>query len=82
MNNLYSKPVGKVTFSETPYYLKHMDWLGLEYEQNKMKVRFETTKEMQKLGMTIHYTNDMEKVKNNYKNNVIKAKDISNILYT
>lgn len=78
----FSKPVGKITFSETPYYLKHMDWLGLEYKQNKMKVRFERTKEMQKLGMATHYTNDMEKVKNNYKNNVIKAKDISNILYT
>jgi glycosyltransferase involved in cell wall biosynthesis len=76
----FSKPVGKITFSETPYYLKHMDWLGLEYNQNKMKIRFERTKEMQKLGMAIHYTNNMEKVKDMYSKNVEKARDISNIL--
>jgi hypothetical protein len=76
----FSKPVGKITFSETPYYLKHMDWLGLEYNQNKMKIRFERTKEMQKLGMAIHYTNNMDKVKDMYSKNVEKARDISNIL--
>jgi hypothetical protein len=77
----FSKPAGKVTFSESPYYLKHMDWLGLEYKQNKMKVRFERTKEMQKLGMATHYTNDMNKVKDTYSKNIEKARDISNILY-
>ena len=75
-----SNPKGKVTFSETPYYLKHMDWLGLEYKQNRMKVRFERAKEMQKIGMDTHYTSDMNKVKNDYTKNVEKAEDISYLL--
>jgi glycosyltransferase involved in cell wall biosynthesis len=72
-------PIGKIKFSEKTYLLKHMDILGLPYKIKKNKMRFERAKLMAQKGLATHYTNDINKIKQDYHRSVKNAMDISNL---
>jgi glycosyltransferase involved in cell wall biosynthesis len=62
----HSNPIGQIKMSQTIYNLKHMDWLGLPYKINKMKVRYERTFRMRQYGMAVHYTDNIEEITRQY----------------
>lgn len=72
-----SNPVGQIKISEKTYILKHMDWLGLPYKINKMKIRYERTFKMRKYGLAVHYTNNISEITSQYTNKVSNSKEIN-----
>ena len=71
------KPFGVIKYSNKIYNLKHMNYLGLLYITDKILKRYNRSLSMQKLKMSIHYTNDINKIKENYLNLLLE----SNCLY-
>lgn len=67
-------PQGTVKYSNKTYILKHLNFLGLEYLINKITQRYNRSIDAQKSGMSTHYTNDINKIKNNYNNKLKNAK--------
>jgi len=68
-------PKGNVKFSEQYYKLKHMKYLGLEYLIDNNNIRYKRSHKMREEGFCIHYTSDIEYIKNLYNqalNNSIK----------
>ena len=63
-----SKPFGNVTFSTQEYIIKHMNMLGEQWYINKLTQRFIRAGKMQKRGLAAHYTNNVERIKNEFVN--------------
>jgi ribosome-associated toxin RatA of RatAB toxin-antitoxin module len=59
-------PTGDIKYSTNIYFNKHMSYLGLPFIINKMIKRYERTELMRSHGMGIHYTNNIEKIINEY----------------
>ena len=59
-------PVGEIKYSDKIYFNKHMNYLGLDFLINKITKSYERSEAMRAKGMNYHYTNDIEKIKNNY----------------
>lgn len=72
----HSNPVGQVKMSQTVYILKHMDWLGLPYKINKMKVRYERTFRMRQYGMAVHYTDNIEEITRQFNERLQKSNSL------
>lgn len=68
------QPEGRIQFSEKVYYNKHMNTLGLPYLINKLNVRYERTKWMRSIGHDGHYTDDVNKITNNYNSALLDSK--------
>ena len=59
-------PVGRVQYSHRTYAIKHMSFLGLPFYKRKTIERYERAHQMQRLGMATHYTDDANKIANEY----------------
>lgn len=59
-------PIGEVIFSSMHYYNFHMTTLGLPFMINKMQKRYERTAFMRTLGMAIHYTDNVDAIRQQY----------------
>jgi hypothetical protein len=60
------QPIGDIKYSNNIYVNKHMCNLGLPFIINKMIKRYERCEEMRKIGYSIHYSNDVNVITNNY----------------
>lgn len=69
-------PFGIVKYSKNIYINKHMVMLGLPYLENRYKLRFARAEEMRKKGMDTHYSDNSEKIKSIYQENIINTKQI------
>jgi hypothetical protein len=71
------KPKGIVKYSEKKYILKHMDRLGIPYLVRKMKARYARSKWFsEKFGLNGHYTDNMQKVYDNFMGALAKSGNI------
>jgi len=68
------KPIGKIKYSTQIYYNKHMNFLGLQYLTNKMIKLYDRIELNRKKGLSIHYTNDIKKIKINYNDKLAQSK--------
>jgi hypothetical protein len=66
-------PEGKLKFSCTIYYNKHMYNLGLKYLINKILSRYERSENMRLNNLSIHYTNNIDKITTDYYSNLSKS---------
>lgn len=73
----HSNPVGQIKMSQSTYILKHMDWLGLPYKINKMKIRYERTFQMRKYGLAVHYTDNVEEITRQFNDRAQRCKDLN-----
>jgi hypothetical protein len=69
-------PQGIVKYSNKTYILKHLNFLGLEYLINKITQRYNRSHEARTGGMSIHYTNNINKIKKNYNDKLKIAKSL------
>jgi len=69
-------PFGIVKYSENIYINKHMVMLGLPYLELRYKLRYARTEEMRKVGMATHYSDDLEKIRSIYEQDIKFAKQI------
>lgn len=67
------KPIGNIKFSKTIYILKHMSVLGLDYLINKNFQRYKRSGDARKKGMSVHYTDDINRITNTYNNKLKKC---------
>lgn len=58
---------GNVVYSDKTYLLKHYNYLGEQYLIEKYCKRYERNQKSRELGMNGHYLNDIEQIKNVYK---------------
>jgi len=65
-------PEGKLNFSCTIYYNKHMNQLGLHYLTNKILSRYKRSENMRLQNLSTHYTNDMKEITKEYYNSLSK----------
>jgi glycosyltransferase involved in cell wall biosynthesis len=63
-------PKGDIVYSSNVYINKHMSILGLNFLTNKLTKRYERNEKMRLKGWNIHYTQDIEKIKNIYKTSI------------
>ena len=56
-----------IKYSDKIYNLKHMNFLGLPYITNKIINRYKRNQSMQKIKLNIHYTDDINKITEQYK---------------
>ena len=68
-----SLPFGEIKHSSQTYINKHMNYLGLPYFLNKMINRHSRSHLMRKLGFACHYTNDMDKIVDEYNLKLLNA---------
>jgi glycosyltransferase involved in cell wall biosynthesis len=59
-------PLGNIKYSENTYILKHMNYLGSEYLVEKHRKRYERNELMRYRGMNQHYSNQRDKVINDF----------------
>ncbi len=61
-------PISKypVIYSDKIYNVKHMNYLGLPYITNKIINRYKRNQSMQKIKLNVHYTDDINKITNQY----------------
>jgi hypothetical protein len=57
----------QIIYSQKIYNLKHMNFLGLPYITNKIINRYKRNQLMQKIKLNIHYTDDVNKITEQYK---------------
>jgi hypothetical protein len=67
-------PTGNIKYSSKIYINKHMSILGLNFLINKHVKSFERAGKMQKLGLAVHYTNNIEKIIQIYNDSIVKCK--------
>jgi len=67
-------PEGIIQYSINTYYNKHMAYLGIPFITNKMIKRYERSHSMREKGMSIHYTDDIEKIYGDYTNKLYSSK--------
>jgi ribosome-associated toxin RatA of RatAB toxin-antitoxin module len=63
-------PEGNIVYSSNVYINKHMSTLGLNYLINKQIKRYERNEKMRLKGWNTHYTQDIDKIKEMYKNSM------------
>jgi len=61
-------PVGDVHFSHNTYYIKHMNYLGLDYLINKLTKRYQRNEKMRQQGANTHYTDNVQEITDRYNN--------------
>lgn len=62
------KPNGKVFYSDRIYILKHLNFLGEQYYIWKILERYKRkTDDAKKKGWSVHYTNNIDSIKRNYR---------------
>jgi len=59
-------PKGNINFSNRIYTLKHMNYLGSDYLVEKHRKRYERNELMRYMGMNKHYSNERNKVINDF----------------
>jgi hypothetical protein len=59
-------PSGKIKYSSNTYKIKHMNYLGLPFVINKLTERYKRNEQMRKLGMNVHYTQNVDDIKSMY----------------
>lgn len=69
-----SNPVGYIKYSSKTYINKHMEYVGLPFLINKYIKRYERCDEMRKKYINIHYTNDIDEIKNRYTTSLVESK--------
>ena len=69
----YCNPKGKVIYSSNVYVNKHMSTLGLQFLINKQTKRYERNEKMRLKGLNTHYMQDIDKIKEMYKNSIKKC---------
>jgi hypothetical protein len=69
-------PTGNIVYSSNVYINKHMNVLGLNYLIDKHIKRYKRSEKMRLKNLCIHYTKDIDKIKEMYKECI----DICNIL--
>jgi hypothetical protein len=69
----FCNPKGNITYSSTIYNNKHMHYMGLPFVLDKMKKRHERSQAMRAKGIAVHYIDDVQKLKEDYENAVIKS---------
>jgi len=67
-------PIGNIVYSSHVYINKHMSILGLNFLINKLTKRYERSEEMRLRGWCVHYTKDINKIKETYKNSIDNCK--------
>ena len=70
----YCSPQGIIKYSAKIYYNKHMSYLGVPFITNKMIKRYERSHQMRKQGLSIHYTDDVDKIYGDYTNKLSNSK--------
>ena len=70
-------PVGTVRYSTREYMNKHMCMLGLSFLTQKMIKRYERSHLMRSKGMAVHYTDDVERIKQGYLSSLRNCKHIA-----
>ena len=66
-----SMPRGIISYSSTIYDNKHMHYMGLPYVLDKMKKRYARSEKMRQMGIALHYTDDIQKIKEEYERIVL-----------
>ena len=64
---------GNVLYSDKTYLLKHYNYLGEQYLIEKYCKRYERNQKSRELGMNGHYLNDIEEIKNVYRDWLSRA---------
>jgi len=64
---------GNVLYSDKIYLLKHYNYLGEQYLIEKYCKRYERNQKSRELGMNGHYLNDIEEIKNVYRDWLSRA---------
>jgi hypothetical protein len=59
-------PTGKIVYSSNVYINKHMSILGLPFLKNKMIERYKRCEKNRKLGLSTHYTTNIEEIEQMY----------------
>lgn len=75
----YTTPAGSIKYSSKTYYNKHMCNLGLKFLINKMVQRHKRSELMRKDGLAFHYTDDTNKITNDYYDKLKSSKILENI---
>jgi glycosyltransferase involved in cell wall biosynthesis len=73
------EPNGIIKFSEQIYIMKHMSNLGENFIIDKIIKRYERSEKMRNFNMCSHYTNDIEKIKQDYHYLLMNSKSLSKI---
>jgi len=77
------KPIGNVKYSSSIYINKHMDAPGLAFLKNKMIQRYNRSAFNRSNNMSTHYTNDVKKIEERYKHQLLQSKVLSdNVVFT
>jgi len=77
------RPVGRIQFSERRYVLKHMEPLGLPFMIAKFSGRYKRTEKKRLEGdhlAGLHYTDNIAKITQRYREQYVAAVDISLLL--
>jgi glycosyltransferase involved in cell wall biosynthesis len=64
---------GNVVYTDKPYLMKHYNYLGEQYLIEKYRKRYERNQKSREMGMNGHYLNDIEQIKNVYKDWLSRA---------
>lgn len=60
------QPIGDIKYSTNIYINKHMSYIGLPFIINKMIKRYERTELIRGCGMGTHYSNNIQKITDEY----------------
>lgn len=60
------KPVGTIKYSDKIYLNKHMNYLGVQFMEERNKIRFQRSQQMRKYGWNLHYTTDSSIISKHY----------------
>ena len=67
-------PLGIIKYSSNFYINKHMTYLGLPFLRKKLIERYNRCESMRKIGLCIHYTDDLIKIENIYNTKIKSCK--------
>ena len=70
------KPIGNIVYSSKIYINKHMSYLGQPFLINKMVERYKRSHKMREKRWSIHYTDNIDKIKQKYLSLFNAAKDM------
>lgn len=73
----YCNPTGNVVYSSTVYVNKHMSSLGLNFLANKLTERHKRSEQNRERGWSVHYTQDLDEIKNRYRDQMNQCKLMS-----
>lgn len=73
------QPTGDIIFSQAAYPVYHMNCLGLPYFIAKQRVRYERAREMQRIGLSTHYTDDEAELTSRHRRKLAKAQPVPSL---